>query len=274
MPSRKTRQTPMSSPQSTLAQSAPCDIMRLEVSSNTTVRQLIALNAYECYKILGASPDWSLEQIKRAFRKRLLAVHPDRNPDDPLACERTRRLLEAYQIICRYSDRTISPAATAQRCRPSTVTYYQDKSSDNNWFAKTCGVLVVLILMSFAVHVAITTILGERVPVFRPDPAALSQIEPPRNPPLVVEPDLNNWILWYWTQRYQLSLDNTWIRTQAIRAYSQAAVEATLRGDESKLLFCRIALTQILNDQRCLTPLCRQHTAGEHTTPAHQATQT
>ncbi|MGQ9580029.1 MAG: hypothetical protein ACUVT8_03685 [Armatimonadota bacterium] len=167
----------------------------------------------------------------------------------------------------------ISTATTAQRTQPITITCHQDRFH-NNWLVKTCGVLVVLILMSLAVHVTITTILSERVPVFRPDPAALSQSEPPKNPPLVVEPDLNNWILWYWTQRYQLSLGNTWIRTQAIRAYSQAAVKATLEGDESKLLFCRIALKQILNDQRCPVPSCKQYTPSEHVIPTRQATQT
>lgn len=43
----------------------------------------------------GAAP----EEIKRAYRRRALEVHPDRNPGDPHAEERFKELTEAYSVL-------------------------------------------------------------------------------------------------------------------------------------------------------------------------------
>ena len=50
------------------------------------------------YSVLGLDMDCSHDQIKKAFRKKLLEVHPDKSafPRDP---EEMRRLLEAHDVL-------------------------------------------------------------------------------------------------------------------------------------------------------------------------------
>ncbi len=57
------------------------------------------------YKILGVSFRASQEEIKRAFRMLALRWHPDCNPHDPLAAERFRDALEAYENLVDPSKR-------------------------------------------------------------------------------------------------------------------------------------------------------------------------
>lgn len=51
------------------------------------------------YAILGVSPEASPEEIKRAFRRLALETHPDRNPGDPSAEERFKKINEAYGVL-------------------------------------------------------------------------------------------------------------------------------------------------------------------------------
>lgn len=53
----------------------------------------------ECYQVLGLSPDASTEEIRQAYRRRAQEFHPDRNPGDPRAEERFKKLSEAYRIL-------------------------------------------------------------------------------------------------------------------------------------------------------------------------------
>lgn len=51
------------------------------------------------YKILGVDRKASAEEIKRAYRKLAMQVHPDRNPGDKRAEERFKEINEAYQVL-------------------------------------------------------------------------------------------------------------------------------------------------------------------------------
>lgn len=51
------------------------------------------------YDILGVQPTATDAEIKRAYRKKAMELHPDRNQDDPLATEKFQQLSEAYEVL-------------------------------------------------------------------------------------------------------------------------------------------------------------------------------
>ena len=51
------------------------------------------------YKVLGISKDSSQEKIKKAFRKKALEFHPDRNKENPKAEEKFKDINEAYAVL-------------------------------------------------------------------------------------------------------------------------------------------------------------------------------
>jgi len=51
------------------------------------------------YEILGVAQSAPVDEIKRAYRKLAVELHPDRNPDDPRAEERFKQASQAYAIL-------------------------------------------------------------------------------------------------------------------------------------------------------------------------------
>lgn len=53
----------------------------------------------EYYDILQVSPDATAAEIKKAYRKRSIKDHPDKNPNDPKATEKFQAISQAYQVL-------------------------------------------------------------------------------------------------------------------------------------------------------------------------------
>lgn len=52
------------------------------------------------YEILNVSPEATVEDIKRAYRRLARQYHPDLNPGDKTAEETFKNLVEAYDVLC------------------------------------------------------------------------------------------------------------------------------------------------------------------------------
>eukprot|EP00118_Oscarella_pearsei_P026521 m.310039 g.310039 ORF g.310039 m.310039 type:complete len:183 (+) comp49221_c0_seq1:81-629(+) len=59
------------------------------------------------YEILGIEKDATAEQIKKAYRKKALKYHPDKNPDDPSAAEKFKVVNRAHSILMDEKKRSI-----------------------------------------------------------------------------------------------------------------------------------------------------------------------
>ncbi|AAS51809.2 ADL111Wp [Eremothecium gossypii ATCC 10895] len=51
------------------------------------------------YDILGVTPSASAEQIKKAYRKKAIQTHPDKNPNDPDAQAKFQEVSKAYKVL-------------------------------------------------------------------------------------------------------------------------------------------------------------------------------
>lgn len=51
------------------------------------------------YDVLGVNKNASQDEIKKAYRKRAMKFHPDRNSDDPEAEEKFKEASEAYEVL-------------------------------------------------------------------------------------------------------------------------------------------------------------------------------
>ncbi len=57
------------------------------------------------YEILEVSKDSSQEEIKKAYRKKAIQYHPDKNPDDKTAEEKFKEAAEAYEVLSKEDKR-------------------------------------------------------------------------------------------------------------------------------------------------------------------------
>ena len=51
------------------------------------------------YEILEVSKNASAEEIKKAYRKKAIQYHPDKNPGDKASEEKFKEAAEAYEVL-------------------------------------------------------------------------------------------------------------------------------------------------------------------------------
>ena len=53
----------------------------------------------DLYLLLEVAPEASEKDIRKAYRKKALKCHPDKNPDDPRAAQLFHQLSEALEVL-------------------------------------------------------------------------------------------------------------------------------------------------------------------------------
>ena len=62
------------------------------------VSKIEGIQAFDPFQILEVPTDASIRDIKKQYRAKSLTMHPDKNPDNPLAVQEFIRLTKAYNV--------------------------------------------------------------------------------------------------------------------------------------------------------------------------------
>lgn len=193
------------------------------------------------YQLLGVSRRASDEAVKAAFRARVRELHPDLHPADSGAADRTRRVIEAYNVLRtpqlrRHYDSSLvpvdPPAPAAPLYRQSRFTRY--------WVFPVAIMLFILLAGAFWAAAE-----RNQPPVFRANLITQDYLTPPLVVADVIEPDLlHDCSRWYAVRQFSTSFAADWALSGAVRAYTEAADRAAARGDFRAERFYRAGVNQ------------------------------
>lgn len=82
------------------------------------VSRLEGLQSYDPFEVLGLDADATIRDIKKQYRKLSLSMHPDKNPDNPLAVQEFIRLTKAYNVSCDYAFEQLRHLDHSHDCVP------------------------------------------------------------------------------------------------------------------------------------------------------------
>jgi len=63
------------------------------------VAQIEPIQSFDPYAILGVTEEAEVKDIKRAYRRLSIKMHPDKNPDDPSAVATFIQITKAYSAL-------------------------------------------------------------------------------------------------------------------------------------------------------------------------------
>lgn len=199
------------------------------------------------YELLGVSRSATQDTLRRAYHARVMEAHPDLNPRDATACDRTRRIVEAYSVLgdsqsrMRYDLAVSEPVDLAHDGSAAPARHAPD------WLLRAMSTAAVLAVFVLVVMGSIQALLGDRGPVFRPNVNLLQQTEAPRGFPIVSRPDISDPAAWYAASRYQLGLASPWARHEMVQACSEAADRARQARDPVRTAFYAECIRQTEN---------------------------
>ena len=99
------------------------------------------------YKVLGADPSFSQDELKRRFRQLAMQYHPDRNPDDPEATERMKELTGAWDVLGDPEKRAQYDLALARRAQARVARRRQSEPEGENGDGCGCGILELALMI-------------------------------------------------------------------------------------------------------------------------------
>ena len=199
------------------------------------------------YQLLGISRGASRETIKRAFRSCVRHVHPDCNPQNALATEHTRRLVEAYRVLSDPAGRQQYDLSAAPCARAAAVYRYMSAPCYSQSFQRTLTTLVAIcITVSSALWLA-QAIVAEPAPAHRFVLNTVDYSAERDSVPTMIQPDPLQCVEYYRTQEYELSGAGELAAYEVMRAYDHAARRAPARAHRTSAHFYESSLTDVQN---------------------------
>lgn len=202
------------------------------------------MDVKDYYQLLGVSRYASDEVLRCAFRKRIRAVHPDHNPRDAAAAERTRKLIEAYDVLRDPVARTNYDRSLALRQHADCpITHY---AAPNYRHERTRPLMPLIIFITLlAVAVGLLTAHAQRPPVYRAHLIEQWTPEPPITIVELTEPNVSDFAHWYVARQYNSSIAGDWAIPAAMEFCSEAALKASRHGNEAAERFYRTWVAEL-----------------------------
>jgi len=198
----------------------------------------------EYYELLGVRRGASKETLRRAFRARVSAAHPDLHRQDPIATERTRKIIEAYHTLTDAASggragvrhgKTAAPAAVA---RPSRRAY-------KHTAPHPVAALLIFLVMCFSVLIVADAVLGNRNRVYRPFLGAMEFASEPVQVCEVIHPNVTDSLEWYYARECDVTFGDAQTRLRAAAVFEEAARRAEARGDSRAASFYADAASDV-----------------------------